>query len=139
MSSTNSNFKPYNESFKPIRIVTVAERAEKKAKGLCHFCDQLMKEPTSAKQRRDSVVYVEILGDNDIQEVREEDVELEGSHITFKMIDSDLSISLHVVNEILGFDTMSVTKYYGKKSTQILVDVGNTHNFLDEEWANRVG
>lgn len=40
VGSSASVNKPYTQSFKPTRVLTAVDRAEKSVKGLCYFCDQ---------------------------------------------------------------------------------------------------
>ncbi|PHT70204.1 hypothetical protein T459_25308 [Capsicum annuum] len=44
-----------------------------------------------------------------------------------------MEISAHALNGSLGFRTLRVIGYHSKKPLHILVDTGNSHNFIDPE------
>ncbi|KAF2314301.1 hypothetical protein GH714_025183 [Hevea brasiliensis] len=51
----------------------------------------------------------------------------------------ELQMSLNVMRGTLGAQTMCVAGTCGKRSLQVLIDTGSTHNFLDSHIARKVG
>jgi len=134
VGSSASVNKPYTQSFKPTRVLSAAERAEKSAKGLCYFCDQPYTRGHQCQNKKTQLFLVEI-PDTDQEEPQEGEEEA----IDFEVLEADPCISLHALNGIQGYQAMRVTGHYGKKPIHILVDSGSTHNFLDINLAKRLG
>ena len=138
-NSSNSVIKSYNESFRPTKIISAAERASKIAKGLCYYCDQPYERGHKHQNKRTQLFLVEVPRISGDERVDIEEVGLEEDMIRFEMLETDPCISLHVVNGVQTYQTMRVTGHYGRKPIQILIDSGSTHNFLDVELAKKLG
>ena len=48
-------------------------------------------------------------------------------------------ISVIALNGEQGFQTIMVTRLYGKKPLHIMSNLGSTHNFIDVNFAKRLG
>ena len=59
--------------------------------------------------------------------------------IIFEMVEIDPCISIQAVNGIPQYQTMRVTGHYGRRPIQLLIDSGNTYNFLDIELPKKLG
>ncbi|VFQ81961.1 unnamed protein product [Cuscuta campestris] len=136
-SSNNGSVNSNARSFRPTKILSAAERAEKSAKGLCYFCDQPYERGHKCATRKTQLFLVEIPGDEVDDDIGEG--EALDENINFEILETEPCISFHAVNGIAGYQTMRVTGHFGKKAIQILVDSGSTHNFLDIELAKKLG
>lgn len=56
-----------------------------------------------------------------------------------QVIEEVAHIFLHAIEGISSFQTMRVMGYHGKRTLQILINSGSTHNVLDEEMAKFLG
>jgi len=65
--------------------------------------------------------------------------ELEDKALGFELVETKPYISLQAINGVQGFQIMRVTGHIGRKSIQILVDLGSTHNFVGLKLAQRLG
>jgi len=141
-SSAASVAKPFNQQFKPTRIISAAERAEKIVKGLCYFCDQPYERGHKCQTKKSQLFLVEgpaECDDDEVETSENECAESEGKAMGFEMIETEPCISLQAINGIQGFQTMRVRGYFGKKSIQILLDSGSTHNFVNLSLAQKLG
>ena len=50
-----------------------------------------------------------------------------------------MEISMHALNGSLGCRTLKVTGYHSKKSLNILIDTGSSHNFIELQFVSQVG
>ena len=104
---------------------------EKRAKGLCFWCDEKYEVGHKCKQKQLYVVEVQEESDDENgKETVEEEEEEVNPHI-----------SVHAINGIVskGYKTMRVTGHVNKRDLHILIDSGSTHNFLDVEMAKKLG
>jgi len=139
MSSIN---KPLSKSFKPTRVISAAERANKIAKGLCYFCDQPYGQGHWCTTTRPQLFLVEVPMGYEAKAVDDTEptlTELEGKALEFELVETEPCISLQAISGVQGFQTMRVTGYVGKKSIPILVDSGSIHNFVDLRLAQKLG
>lgn len=54
-------------------------------------------------------------------------------------VDEFMTISLQAFTGVTGYQTIRVTGYHEKRPLQVLIDIGRTYNFIDQEVANRLG
>ena len=134
ITNTSDISKPFQRTprtFNNSRMRSSSEFDEKRAKGLCFWCDEKYEAGHRCKQRQLYVVEVQEESDdesgNEKAEKEEEEVK---PHI-----------SVHAINGIVskGYKTMRVTGHVNKRDLHILIDSGSTHNFLDVEVAKKVG
>ncbi|XP_056692219.1 uncharacterized protein [Spinacia oleracea] len=115
------------------RYIPADVRQEKIAKGLCYYCDSPYDRNYKCQFREPQLFTVEIPGDQ-IEELSDsEDQEL----IEKEMSEPQISVSALAGSQ--GFSTMRVRGLVKGKSLQILVDSGSTHNFVDLEFAKKLG
>ena len=141
-SSVGSVTKPLSHSFRPTRLISAAERADKIAKGLCYFCDQPYERGHKCPTKQSQLFLVEVPAEVDSEKIEDgenDSAELDGKSVGFEMIETEPCISLQAINGVQGFQTMRVTGYVGKKAIQILIDSGSTHNFVDVNLVQRLG
>lgn len=125
--------KPYAPPYqlKPARkTLTSAEMAERRAKGLCYFCEDKFEPGHRCKGKRPQIYHIEV------EEVEDEGDEFDGGEGGNT---EEAMISLNALTGTIAFQTMRVKGYYGKKALQLLVDSGSTHDFLDEYVALKLG
>nr|KYP32928.1 hypothetical protein KK1_046280 [Cajanus cajan] len=143
---TNTYATP-NQNQKPVfnkipRTFSAAEMAERRAKGLCMFCDELFTPGHQLKHKRSQLLVMEL--DEEDQDVdnateKEEDVGIISSE---GIATETPQLSLNAMTGIPGYQTMRVTGRHDKKfhSKNIKAhNSKNTHNFLDLEVAKRLG
>ncbi|OIT01913.1 putative mitochondrial protein [Nicotiana attenuata] len=75
---------------------------------------------------------------NDQCEVTGEDELEQGLEINIEL-DELMTISLQAFTGVTGYQTIRVTFYHKKRPLQVLIDIGSTHNFIDEELAGKLG
>nr|KYP65271.1 hypothetical protein KK1_011503 [Cajanus cajan] len=98
------------------KTLTPAYMSERRAKGLCYFCDEPFT-PEHGLSHKKLMLLENSMGPNS----------------------TDPQISVHALTRIANFQTMRVTGYHKKKHLHVLIDSGSTHNFLDIEVAKRLG
>lgn len=102
--------------------LTTAEFNDKRAKGLCFWCDEKFELGHRCKGRRPQLYHVEVEEGSE-EETREIEAEEEESQFAH--------ISLQAMEGIVRFQTMRVVGQHNKRGLHILLDSGSTHNFLD--------
>lgn len=115
------------------KTLTPAYMSDRRAKGLCYFCDEPF---TPEHGLTHKTLQLHVMEVDELQEGAEEEVLLENSMGSNSI---DPQISVHALTGIANFHTMRVTGYYQKKPLHVLIDSGSTHNFLDIEAAKRLG
>nr|DAD38797.1 TPA_asm: hypothetical protein HUJ06_013119 [Nelumbo nucifera] len=100
---------------KPPKVYTAAEMTERRARGLCMFCDEPFTPGHQLKHKK-AHLY-ECSGDEAISPC----------------------ISVNAITGNSHFQTMRITGYYNKRPLQILIDSGSTHNFVDEQVVKKLG
>ena len=105
---------------------------ERRAKGLCYFCD----EPYSMEHSR---VHKKL--QLHVMEMEEEDDSHDRppSEATELLQRNKPQISVYALTGVAGFKTMRITGCHLKRPLHILIDSGNTHNFLDTQMAQQYG
>jgi len=95
--------KPASQSFRPTRVITAVERADKTTKGLCYFCDQPCERghkcPTKKSQLFLVEVPVEVDEDEGVNE-HNDSTEVEGQPVGFQLIETEPYISLQAINGV---------------------------------------
>nr|DAD20694.1 TPA_asm: hypothetical protein HUJ06_022157 [Nelumbo nucifera] len=108
---------------KPPTVYSAAEMVDKRAKGLCMFCDEPFTPGHQLKHKR-TQLYDE---DDTTEECKEEEPPIEPC------------ISVNAITGNSHFQTMRVIGYHKKRPLQILINSGNTHNFVDEQVVKKLG
>ncbi|KAK8931221.1 hypothetical protein KSP39_PZI016563 [Platanthera zijinensis] len=122
-------------SHQPRKPFSPAELADKKARGLCMWCDEKYFPGHRCLHRRQ--IYI-----------------LEGEDVDLDVPTTDSAelpvpeevppgtpplLSMHAMTGTPTFNTMRVTGTHHGKALHILIDTGSTHNFLNERTARRLG
>ncbi|XP_074278160.1 uncharacterized protein LOC141601756 [Silene latifolia] len=127
----------------PRKNLTMAERAEKIAKGLCYLCDQPYDRNHQCKFKQSQLFTIFVPAENEWgSEGDFGDARLDDSHRfdnEFEVNNVDPCISVNALAGNQAFQAMRVTGYIGKKPLHILVNSGITHNFLDLSLAKKMG
>jgi len=126
-SQPNSHTKPKFQ-----RKLTSTYMSERKAKGLCYFCDEPYSIEHSLVHKKLQIHVMEM--DND--DITVDDTTGEEREPTQS---AEPQISVNALRRVTGFRTMRITGYYQRKPMRILIDSGNTHNFLDVQVAKNYG
>nr|GEV09195.1 reverse transcriptase [Tanacetum cinerariifolium] len=116
--------------------LTQKELEEKRAKGLCFYCDQKY---APGNKCTGHLYSLEVSVDEEDQE--EEvciDIEVKDDTQVATYTKSFPRISLHALSGVSTFQTMRVRGYVGKQPLHILIDCESTHNFLDTSAAKRL-
>ncbi|KAJ1396383.1 Retrotransposon gag domain [Sesbania bispinosa] len=131
LPSTSFQKELANSKFKTGKALTPAFMSERRANGLCYFCDEPYSHEHSLTHKKLQVHVLEVLEDKET--VEEPDALAEFSDT------DELQISVHGLSGVANFKTMRVTGHYQKHPVHILIDSGSTHNFLDIGFAQRYG
>lgn len=117
----------------PHKRPSTSEIEEKRAKGLCFWCDEKFMFNHKCANRR---LYPLVLEREEMEQRTEEreNPELEEEDVPILSLHA-----LHGVDMTFQNQTMKLVGYYKKKKLNILVDSGSTHNFLDVAVAKQVG
>ncbi|KAL2330578.1 hypothetical protein Fmac_018159 [Flemingia macrophylla] len=124
------NNKPKTHTTKQL---TPAFMSERRAKGLCYFCDEPFTPEHSRTHKKLQIHVMELDDTSDSEEV------VDPADDSTVDIYSDPLISVNALTGVTKFKTMRVTGQSRKKPLHILIDSGSTHNFLDVNVANRLG
>lgn len=121
--------------FKPTIKLSYAKMQDRKAKGLCMFCDEHFTPGHQLKHKR---VQIYVMDTVEHTEADCEDLLPPACHADDNP-DSIPVISLNALEGSTTFHCMRLTGYVGKKMIYILIDPGSSHNFLDEKVAQDIG
>ncbi|MCH92590.1 gypsy/Ty-3 retroelement polyprotein, partial [Trifolium medium] len=132
----SSNHKP--NSTHPIRSYSANEIAERRAKGLCMFCDEQFTPGHQFKHKKSQLMVLE-MDDDDEAPIEEPTIELVGDESETLQAFENPQLSLQALTGVANYHTMRVTGLHDKKLLHILLDSGSTHNFLDLEMAKKLG
>nr|KYP33317.1 hypothetical protein KK1_045838 [Cajanus cajan] len=127
------NNKPKTQTTKQL---TPAFMSERRAKGLCYFCDEPFT-PEHSRTHKKLQIHVMELDDTSDSVDSEEVVDLDDDSTVDICLDP--LISVNALTGVTKFNTMRVTGRSRKKPLHILIDSGSTHNFLDVNVAKRLG
>jgi len=128
-SSSRGGFKPVSQQPKKM---SQQEMSERRAKGLCYFCDEKYTPEHYLVHRKTQLFRMEVDEEfEDASEVLLEDEDQDPRHMP--------QISVNAVAGISDYKTMLVRGTYDKKVIFILIDSGSTHNFLDARMAKKLG
>lgn len=134
-ATLNSTTKP--NSNRPTRTYSAIEMAERRAKGLCMFCDEQFTPGHQFKHKRSKLMVLEI--DDDEAPGDDSTTEATLSEPDSLQVFENPQLSLQALTGIPSYHTMQVTGLHDKTLLHILLDSGSTHNFLDLETAKSLG
>lgn len=123
----------------PSRRLSPQEIADKRSKGLCFLCDEKYSRDHQCKAKRQ--LFVMELQDEEVKSADEEDDSPPYDPPEDTTPDYGISshLSIHAMTGIQGFKTMRITGTAKGKPIHILIDCGSTNNFLDYEYAKKLG
>ncbi|OIT36293.1 hypothetical protein A4A49_64830, partial [Nicotiana attenuata] len=141
LSTPNSGNSRYTKGFTK-RAISIEEMNEKRAKGLCYFCNE--KYVPGHRCNNSKQLYIleleEIEEGPYTGEVQELEIQVEGINLLESSQGMEqMEISIHALNGSLGYRTLKVTGYHAKKALSILIDTGSSHNFIDPELVKHLG
>ncbi|XP_058754567.1 uncharacterized protein LOC131627728 [Vicia villosa] len=134
---TPTTFSPKSNPQRPFRTFSAIEMAERRAKDLCMFCDEQFTPGHQFKHKRSHLMVLEVDEDDNPTANTSCDSPTPEPD-SFQDFDNP-QLSFHSLTGIANFHTMRVTGLHDKKMLHILLDSGNTHNFLDLEIAKAIG
>ena len=119
---------------RPFRRLSRAEMDEKRAKGLCFWCDERF----TAGHRCGSKQFHRLEVWDDTPDKEETDTEDEENAIDEGQL---AHISLHAMTNMAvpNFRTMRVTGHVERQSVSIFIDCGSSHNFIHPKVVQKLG
>ena len=123
------------ENNQPLRkFLTSAEMSDRRAKGLCYYCDEKYTPEHYLKHKKTQLFLLEY------DEMEDKQMELI-EELTDEVLDNTAiaQISINAVAGSTDYTTMRVRGTHGKRSLYILIDTGSTHNFMDQRIAKLLG
>ena len=133
MDSGSTNKEAANTTTRLGRSLSPAYMAERRAKGLCYFCDEVF---SPAHSQTNKKLQLQVL---EIDDADPTPIELEEVVIPSESDVSEPQILVNALTGVANFKTMCVTGYHKKKALHILIDSGSTHNFLDINMEKKLG
>ncbi|XP_010424225.1 PREDICTED: uncharacterized protein LOC104709283 [Camelina sativa] len=112
------------------KFLSNAEMSERRAKGLCYFCDEKYTPDHYLKHKKKQLFLIEV-------DDGEEESEDEGQSSDEDQVKPRVSVS--AVSGVEEYDTMRVKGTFRKKIIYMLIDLGSTHNFMDPRSADMLG
>lgn len=129
-SNTESIDKP-KEGFKqPQKFLSNEEMSDRRAKGLCYYCDEKYTPGHYLKHKKAQLYLLESEEDEEFFEAQNGVQEEEGDI-------AHISVSA-VAGVTENYRTMKVRGLCGKRTLYILIDSGSTHNFMDPRVAEQL-
>lgn len=115
-------------------FLSQAEMSERRAKGLCYYCDEKYTKDHYLKHKKVQLFSMDGEEEDEYQE------ELYYTETDDKCGDMEqVRISINAISGITDYTTMKVRGTHGKKPIYVLIDSGSTHNFIDKKIAERLG
>ena len=116
----------------PQKFLSQEEMSDRRAKGLCYYCDEKYTPGHYLKHKKTQLYSMEIDDDEKFFEADE--------GVTREVTEGDIAhISVSAVAGITeNYRTMKVRGVHGKRILYILIDSGSTHNFMDPEIAEKL-
>lgn len=115
-------------------FLSQAEMSERRAKGLCYYCDEKFT-PEHFQKHKKTQLYA--------MECEEEEVVSDEEEYTDGRAENGCrevaQISINAIACISDYTTMKVKGVHGKKNIYVLIDSGSTHNFMDTKLAEALG
>ncbi|MCH88177.1 hypothetical protein A2U01_0009060, partial [Trifolium medium] len=133
---TTPNPTPKSTHLRPNRTYSAVEMADRRAKGLCMFCDELFTPGHQFKHKHSQLMVLEVDDDESTEEPEPENPPPEADSL---QAFANVQLSLQALTGVANYHTMRVTGLHDKRLLHILLDSGSTHNFLDLEVAKSMG
>lgn len=121
-----------NNTANPRKFLSQEEMSERRAKGLCYFCDEKFT-PEHYLQHKEMQLYsLEV-----DEELYKEEVMGEHKEEVVEMVEPQISVN--TLSGISDYNTMRVRGTFNKRILFILIDSRSTHNFIDTKVAEGLG
>ncbi|KAG8362966.1 hypothetical protein BUALT_BualtUnG0018600 [Buddleja alternifolia] len=121
------------------RRLSHQEMEDKRAKGLCFFCDDKYTFGHVCSKKR-QLFLLEVGDDKDESDIEETEPIVNSRELEVEEVSqTDFHVSVHAMSGIHDYRTMRVTGHTEGQNIHILIDTGSTHNFLDINAARRLG
>lgn len=129
-----------NQTEKPPRKFSYQKMQDRRAKGLCMFCDEVYTPGHSQKHKRSQIFVMECEDDDgSVSSDTEDELAVVAPAATDEKVEDTPVISVNTLNGSSTFNCMRVIGQCGKRKLYILIDNGRTHNFLELNVAIEMG
>lgn len=138
-----SNFsRPSTPPVLPSKRLSSQDFDEKRAKGICFWCDEKYTKDHNCRKKR-QLYFLQLPEEPEEEEELVEEREMDSLSEEVEIFTPSQSIqshlTLHAMMGIHSFKTMRLTGSAMGKPLHILIDCGSTHNFLDYDYARKMG
>lgn len=113
----------------PKKFLSNEEMSDRRAKGLCYYCDEKYIPDHSLKNKNTQLYSME----GECEELYEDALQDEEEEEIIPQV------SVNAVAGLSDYRTMKVKRVHNKRVVFILIDSGSTHNFMDEKVAKKLG
>lgn len=120
---------------KPFKLLTSAEMAARRDKGLCYNCDELYKPGHRCIERVVNMIMTEGEEAACFQSI----IEAQDEEISQQVQMEEIQMSINVITGEGGLTTMRLYGEVDNKKLHILIDSGSTLNFIKEETTRSLG
>jgi hypothetical protein len=120
----------------PTQRISQAQMKEIRENGLCYYCDE--KYNQSHKCKFPKIYLIQSMEWKPGEKIVENDQCLQGEEIEQGLLDHLPEISLHAIFGTPTPNTMRLVGFIKTQQVVILIDSGNTHNFLDPSVVKKI-
>lgn len=131
MKKEETQKKEWGGKMKP--FLSQAEMSERRAKGLCYYCDEKYTPEHYLKHKKTQQFSLD--GEEDEEDWKDAETGAEEQ----TEVGDIAQISISAVAGVSDYNTMRVKGLHGKKHLYVLIDSGSTHNFMDKKVAELLG
>ena len=114
-------------------FLSQTEMSERRAKGLCYYCDEKFTPEHFQKHKKTQLYSLDYEDEGDLEMIWNEEGERE------QMDREVVHISINAIAGISDYTTMKVKGMHGKRTLYVLIDSGSTHNFIDSKITELLG
>lgn len=140
----NYSRSPSSPPILPSKRLSSQDFDEKRAKGICFWYDEKFTPGHNCRKKR-QLYFMQLPEENmeeeeeTVEEVEEENSPQEEVEVFTPSQPIQSHLTLHAMMGIHSFKTMMLTGSAMGKPIHVLIDSGSTHNFLDYDYARRIG
>lgn len=116
----------------PKKFLSREEMSDRRAKGLCYWCDENFSPEHYAQHKKTQLYSMEMDDASEVEEFLDWEDEEQEEKVKPQ-------VSINVVSGISNYSTMRVRGSFGKQTLFMLLDSGSTHNFMDPLVAAKLG
>ncbi|CAA7017937.1 unnamed protein product [Microthlaspi erraticum] len=118
---------PSDKPKTPLPFLTIAQMGQRRADGLCYYCDEKYTLEHFLKMHKRTQLYMLTTEDEG------SDDEILDEQVTEEQTGVIAQISINAMAGITDYMTMRVRGHHGKRPLFCLIDSGSTHNFIDKK------